>query len=171
MKLIIVSVVCFLLVACSTLSKNYVKNGSFVLDGGTNGEKSWNTSLEFKRLSWYQELTLSFDVMYARVGGSDPFYNWFSESEKEMVGECLDFYVTLLYAMDDSKIAAKHYIAQMDSYGYKKVLLPTFSSYVKNHPGFEMNSLKLYKILGFCRKEKIAKDLNIRFPNFEDQRM
>lgn len=155
--------------SCSNLSKNLVSEGSFLLEGGVYKDKKWNDNLVFKRVSWYQELTLLYDVIMARVDESSPFYLWFSEHEKRTITECDDFYVSLNYALDPDKISQGMFRAEMEKAGYDEFLLPRFASYLKLHPDFERLALKLYSIYGYCRHKESKGEIKIHFPGFEDK--
>ena len=43
------------------------------LKGGRFGEKEWDDKLKFKRVSWYQDATLSYDVLIADLKEPSPF--------------------------------------------------------------------------------------------------
>ncbi|MFZ8934283.1 MAG: hypothetical protein ACO20H_07420 [Bacteriovoracaceae bacterium] len=164
----------FTLFSCSNysnLSENLVKRGSFNLKGLVTHQEKINESLRFERLSWYQELTLLLDFIYIKVPIDSPFQAWFSESEKEIIGQCRNFFVYLGYFLDSNKIAYGNLKSQLESYGYEEVSLPNFSLNFKLHPDYQKESLHLYKIHGACLKGEGARNPSLNFPGFTSQNL
>ena len=160
-----------LLGACSNysnLSKNLIKNGTFILKGGVKNKKVWKTDLHFNRVSWYHELTLFFDLLHTKLESNSPFNSWLSSSEKEIIEDCTDHLITLSYALDSQKISHKDLVNQLSDHGYKEFILPTFFRNLRLHPDFDQVSFNLYKIHGFCRKGPKKGELFLNFPGFEE---
>jgi len=155
--------------SCANLSKNTVKEGPFIVRNGTAGDKVWKENLNFKRVSWYHELTLQFDLMLAAIGPQSSFNFWFSKDELEMIGKCGDFKIVLAYSQDTKIIPYSYLNEQLDHSGYKKVELISFKKQFIQHPDSEMNSLRLYQLYGICRSEKNDKPLIFNFPGFSEK--
>lgn len=152
--------------SCANLSKNTVQEGTFIVRNGTEGEKIWKENLNFKRVSWYHELTLQFDFMLASIAPQSSFNFWFSKDELEVIGKCEDFKIALAYSHDTKIIAYSYLNKQLESSGYKKIELISFKKQFLQHPDSEMNSLRLYQVYGICRSDKIDKSLILSFPGY-----
>jgi hypothetical protein len=155
----------------SNLSKNMVKSGEFNLRGGVQGEKKWEESHIFDRLSWYQELTLYFDLIYTQIGPKSPFYNWFSKSEIRITRKCQELFVVISYSLDSKKISRQNFIEKVRQQGYEEISLPNFEKNLRLHPDYNELSFNLYKIHGFCNKTKKAKRANLVFSGYHTQRI
>ena len=153
--------------SCSNLSKNMVKEGDFSIHNGVHKNKQWNTSLDFQRVSWFHELTLLYDFMYAAVDKKSDFYNWFSQDEKRRIKSCSKVYVTLNYSLDADRISEAMLDSQLRDQGFESYLAPQFSRTLKTHPDFEHLSLSLYKVKLFCSPRLAKEKLVINFPNFK----
>ena len=187
-------VIIFCCLSCGNLSKNMIKQGKTEMRGGTKGSQTWNSDLVFSRYSWYQELTMVFDLLLARVDNTSPFYAWFSQSEKETFSKCADAMVSMTYALDQKKVSHQSFMIEMEKNGYNQLLVPGFESFLKLHPDFNKYSFSLYKVHGYCRPyskgtreaqptEEVATGLStipapggtsgagilISFPSFQDQ--
>ena len=159
----------FALVSCSNLSKNSVKEGTFVVRNGTAGDKVWNENLNLTRISWYHELTLEFDLMMANVPPQSGFNFWFSSAELQDAQKCEDFKVLMAYSLDTKTIPYSYLNEQLENAGYKKVDLMGFKKHFLQHPDAEMNSLRLYQVYGICRPSKETKPLILNFPGFTEK--
>lgn len=159
----------FALVSCSNLSKNSVKEGTFVVRNGTAGDKVWNENLNLTRISWYHELTLEFDLMMASVPPQSGFNFWFSSAELQDAQKCEDFKVLMAYSLDTKTIPYSYLNEQLENAGYKKVDLMGFKKHFLQHPDAEMNSLRLYQVYGICRPSKESKPLILNFPGFTEK--
>ncbi len=160
------------LISCSNysnLSENLVKRGEFLLKGYVSEKGNVSETLSFNRLSWYQELTLISDVIYAHVPRESAFQNWFSESEKDLISQCDDFFVYLSYFLDSNKISHGDFRSQLNSQGYEELALPQFSQYFRMHPDYEKDSFHLYKIHGACKSGSRTKQLSLSYPGFHSQ--
>lgn len=164
---------CFLLLfsGCSTLSKNMVKSGKVNLNGGVKGQKTWHDTLEFNRLSWFQELTMYFDLLYTKVDSNNPFSHWFSTSERRMANSCKELYLVVSYSLDSKKISRNEFVQQMSKQGYKEIALPHFEQNLRLHPDYAQLSFGLYKFHGFCLKTQRSKEPFLIFPGYGTQKV
>lgn len=159
----------FSLSSCSNLSKNSVKEGSFLVRNGTAGSQTWNDDLSLTRISWYHELTLQFDLMLGNLTPQSGFNFWFSKTELEEIQKCGDFRVLLAYSLDTKVIPFSHLNEQLELAGYKKIDLIEFKKHLFQHPDSEMNSLRLYQVYGICRPVRDSKPLIFNFPGFTEK--
>ena len=155
--------------SCANLSKNSIKEGPFLVRNGTAGDKVWKENLNLKRVSWYHELTLQFDLMLGSIEPQSSFNFWFSKDELDMIGKCGDFKIILAYSQDTKIIPYSYLNEQLDHSGYKKMELISFKKQFLQHPDSEMNSLRLYQVYGICRPEKTDKPLILNFPGFSEK--
>ncbi|MBY0414387.1 MAG: hypothetical protein K2Q18_09485 [Bdellovibrionales bacterium] len=170
-SLLIISIFTLLLfvTSCANLSKNSVKEGEFIVRNGTSGKNTWIENLVFKRVSWYHELTLEFDLMMANVPPQSGFNFWFSPDELAAAGKCGDFRIILAYSSDTKILPYSTLNTQLDLAGFKKLDMSAFKLNFLQHPDSEMNSLRLYQVYGACRSEKELKPLIFNFPGFSEK--
>ena len=155
-----------LLISCTTLSKNQVQYGSLSLRGGTSGTKIWRDSLHFKKVSWYQELVLLYDSYIASIDEENPFINWLSPASKDLVKSCKEFYITLNYAQNSSKISRWMFYKEMRRNGFRKIELPLFEKNALLHPEWENLSLTHYEVTGLCRMHSENESVMVSFPGY-----
>ncbi len=155
--------------SCSNLTKNTVKEGTYLIRNGSFANKQWDDDLVFQRTSWYHELTLQFDLMLVPIAPQSSFNFWFSKVELEDVHKCGDFRVLLAYSLDTKIIPYSMLNEQLEIAGYKKIELSEFKKHLLQHPDSEMNSTKLYQVYGICRDSKDLKQLTINFPGFNEK--
>lgn len=156
------------LISCANQSKNLVVKDNIDLKGGVFQKKEWREKLNFKRVSWYNGLTLIFDGQLAELTPNSQFYNWTSEYEKRTIANCSTFYVAMIYSLSRRKISENMFIQEMKRNGFVKIQLPEFHSNLRLHPDFEKFSLQLYDVFGFCNKLEKKKAISIRFPGFKE---
>ncbi len=161
------SLLLLVLVSCSTMTKNASMKGDLTLEGGVNGEKRWEENLVFKRASWFKELTMYFDVFYTRIDDSSPFYNWFSQSEKDSLKECVDIIVTSTYAFRARDISKTMFRDEMQKFGYSPITLNTFERNLRMHPDFARYQMGVYSAHAYCRKGMQTRKIVIGFPGFD----
>lgn len=153
---------------CSNLSKNMTKTGTFVVRNGNYADKSWKENIMFDRYSWYQEMSLQYDVMMARLAPNSSFNFWFSADELKEVNECGDFRLVLLYTLDSKRIAHSSFFEQAEAANYQRFEIMTFKKQLIMHPDSTENSLNLYQIYGLCKKTKDLKPIILNFPSFQE---
>lgn len=168
-KILVLAFTLSIVSSCANLSKNTIKDGTFVVRNGTAGPKIWNENLNFNRISWYHELTLVFDLMMAPITAQSSFNFWFSPEELQVAGKCNDFRVVLAYSADTSVLPYSLLNEQLDVAGFKKVDIVSFKKNFTQHPDSEMNSLKLYQIYGVCRNDSAHKPLIFNFPGYTEK--
>lgn len=158
----------FFFSSCSNLTKNMTKVGSFVVRNGNYADKTWKENLSFARYSWYQEMSLQYDVMLARIESNSSFNFWFSADELKQINECADFRIALLYTLDSKKIAHSAFFEQAEVANFHRIELMTFKKQLLMHPDSTENSLNLYQVYGLCKKTKDLKPIVINFPSFQE---
>lgn len=158
-------------ISCSStnLSKNIVREGDFIVKNGVFADKKWEENLTFKRLSWYHELTLQFDLKIANVTPQSSFNFWFSPTEQQDIQKCSDFRVVIAYSLDTKLIPYSILNEQLELAGFKKVDLFNFKKHLMVHPDSELNSLRLYQVYGICRLDKEVKPLILNFPGYNEK--
>ena len=148
-------------------SKNFVKKGNFYLVGGRFEQLEWRDKLQFKRVSWYHELTLLFDMMLSKWHGDSKFSYWLSPAEQDIVESCHQFYLLLSYATDSGDITHSMFNQIMRNNGLELIEMPNFRTYLRLHPDFASNSLRRYQVQGLCQKDPIPKNQRkIVLPSF-----
>jgi hypothetical protein len=139
-----------MLFSCSRLSKNLIKKGEFSVEGGVFEDQKWKDEIILNRHSWYQELTLLFDLLIIPRKELGPFENWFSKEDLYRISECKDLDIVVTYYLDKKRLGPLDFWSNIEKIGGKKVSLVDFSKQLKIHPDFLRNSLNLYQIKGIC---------------------
>ena len=168
LKIFAISIFIF---SCSNFSTNLVRRGELPLKGGRYGNQEWNQVLPFKRLSWYQGMTLVFDLLYTKVEQGSPFYRWFSQSERETLEQCQDHYVVMSYELDSQNISRRKFLNKVEKFGHRRIYLGHFERYIQTHPGGESLSLSLYRTYGLCSRRHQKNDVILDFPGFKQVRL
>ncbi len=159
--------VLLLTTSCSLTGRNIVQVNDFELAGGSVGNSSWKDELKLKRISWYQEMTMVFDVLLGEVTPNSPFYDWFSTSEKVSLKSCSKSYLALYYSSASEVISKNNFIKQASSQGFEKYVMNEFAGALRLHPQYITNSFQLYDIAIFCSKSNLGNSLKVEFPNFK----
>lgn len=159
------------LISGCTSNKSYNQNttGIVVMRGGRYKQETWNDSLTFKRMSWYQGMTLYYDALLYRADPHSPFAKWFSPTEREFFAKCESLVVAASYSADPTKISHVNFREQMKLNGYDDIVLNSFTSYVKSHPSAVDWRIVNYKMMGYCKRSPSRQgtaNLVINFPSF-----
>lgn len=160
--------------SCANLSKNFVKEGSLALRGGVYQSTSWNDRLQFNRTSWFQELTLIFEVLSTDGKEVGPFESWYSTQEIQQVRACDKFTVILVYASDSGKISESSFFSELRAQGYERISIPEFGSHLRMHPDFERLALHLYRPYGLCLRQSFTAESvppTLSFPGFREVKL
>ncbi len=166
MKKLILLFAFLLTTSCSLTGRNIVQENDFELTGGSVGEKVWKNDLKLKRISWYQEMTMVFDVLLGEISNESPFYNWFSTSEKISLKQCSKSYLALYYSSSSDVISKKRFLKQVKLQGYEQFIMNDFQSALRLHPQYVSNSFQLYDVAILCAKSEIEGPLKLEFPNY-----
>ncbi|OIQ19099.1 MAG: hypothetical protein BM556_07390 [Bacteriovorax sp. MedPE-SWde] len=159
------------LTSCASLNKNMTKVGTAKIRGGIYKNTKWDSSLEFKRVSWFQELTMLYDVIYTEIPEESSFRTWFSRDERRRLKDCGQVFLSMNYSYTSEKISHSLFKAQMRDHRYEHVVAPDFTRSLKMHPDFQQLSLSLHKVNLYCRKNKLEDPIFINFPNFEELKL
>ena len=150
---VLLSLIFFSSLGCSHFSKNQVKRSSLTLSGGRFLHGSWNDALKFKRISWYREWALVFDLFYARLKEDSPFHAWISQAEKSFLDKCQDYYIVMTYHPSSSVISESFFLERASRFGYERIFLNEFDKQLRMHPSMTFFSLSLYNIHALCRSK------------------
>jgi hypothetical protein len=158
------------LCSCSTLSKNMTKEGIFSINGGRALDQGWDESLIFRRISWYVELNIVFDLMVGKVSKNSKFYNWFSDSDKQIINNCSELYMLITYSSDSANSSSKsELLHQLENNQIKLVRLRSFTDNFHMHPSARINFLDKYSVDGICLTQGQVtklKSSKVSFPGF-----
>ncbi len=147
------------------LSKNEVLKSNFKLVGGVGARRVWDDSLNFKRISWYKETSLVFDILLAPISEQSPFYSWFSTTEQEQLRECKQAYIYLDYTLDSKFLSRTDVRDQLRQQGFRPVVVTNFVRELKNHPQYRRNNLSYYRVMGLCRVSS-SSGMKVKLPGF-----
>jgi len=166
----IFSILCLLglLVGCSSSTKNLINHNQFSIREGSYGTKKWSDDLVFKRTSWFQEISMLFEVLSSEINSSSPFFEWFSNFEKSEIHKCGHFVLILSYKLTDTRLSDGMFVEELKKSGYQLMEIPHFKDNLKLHPDYLIELLEHYKVRGACHKDaKKGSDLLITFPGYE----
>ena len=155
-------------VSCSNLSKNSVREASFIIRNGVVSDKKWKEDLKLNRVSWHHEMTLQYDLMIGNILPQSGFNFWFSRAEQSLIEKCSDFRIVMAYSQDTKYIPYSYLFDQLKNADFQKIELSEFKAHLLQHPDSELNSLRLYQIFGACRIEKSSKPLIFNFPGYSE---
>jgi len=156
-----------LLLGCSSSTKNQIHQNQFFIREGNYQNKKWSDNLVFKRTSWFQEISMLFDVLSSEINSSSPFYEWFSAFEKSEISKCEHFVLILSYHLAETRLSEGMFVGELKKSGYQVIEIPHFKDNLKLHPDYLNELLEHYKIRGACRKASSGKlDLIISFPGY-----
>lgn len=156
-----------LILSCSSMSQTYVKQGEFQLKGGKKGDQNWNSSIELNHVSWFQELTLIFDVYYLDTNKLNDFSFWFSRFEKNLLSSCKTSYISLVYDLIDTRYSKKEFYQHLREQGFEVLEIPQFKSHIALHPDYEELSFNLYEAKLLCHKQSKKKFAKVTLPSFQ----
>ena len=156
-----------LLFSCSSMTQTYIEQGEFELKGGQSGEKNWESSIDLNHVSWFQELTLIFDVFYLETEKLKDFNTWFSDFEQGLINSCKTSYVALVYDLIDKRYSRKEFYQHLREQGFEVLEIPRFSSHLVLHPDFEEMSFNLYEAKLLCHKKTAKNNAKVILPSFQ----
>ena len=157
--------------SCSHLESNKVFEGVLHLRGGKGAGQQWDQSLIFKRISWYNEITLLYDILYTKISKDSPFFNWFSEDEKRSLQKCSKSFIVMSYELDNERLSHSLFDSFVDNSGFEKMALVTFRDTIKIHPDFRRHAFHLYEVFALCSSSHTQENILIDFPNFDQKIM
>ena len=156
-----------LLLGCSSATKNQINQNQFFIREGSYQNTKWSDNLVFKRTSWFQEISMLFDVLSSEINSSSPFFEWFSAFEKSEIQKCEHFVLILSYHLTDTRLADGMFVRELKKSGYQVIEIPHFKDNLKLHPDYLNELLEHYKIRGACRKTSSDQSgLIISFPGY-----
>lgn len=148
------------------MSKNIVNESDFTFRDGRIADRTWEADLSFERYSWYKELSLILEVFVSEIPKNSPFFDWFSENEKNIINNCQHFVVLLHYVLDSKRISYPELRSEMERNGYQEVMIPHFAKNIQLHPDYESNRLVQHKVKGFCSKKSQNTPIELEFPGY-----
>lgn len=157
----------FLCVSCAgVLKRNVVTHSDIVFRGGTFHDQRWEEELVFRRVSWFDEITMLYDFAYARIDENNPFVSWLGK-ERLSIAECDQFYAVLIYTKRNSVANTSFLKDQFTRAGYDEMILVDFADEVRSHQGFKDWRLSQHKILGLCRRAEAKSPISLHLPGFD----
>ena len=67
MKFLLIIILNLTLFSCSELTKNNIRESNYLLVGGVYKDKKWDEKFKLNRKSWYSQLSLTYDVFFAKI--------------------------------------------------------------------------------------------------------
>lgn len=147
-------IVAILLYGCSSLSVSTIKEGELTIKEGRFNDLSWDEDLNFKRISWYHELTLLYDFLISEVPVHSNYRRWFASSESISANSCGKFYVAGVYSNRDGRVDQNDIWKKFDTNKIKFINVNGFYQNLSFTEYFISNSFRLYKFWGICVKNQ-----------------
>jgi len=152
----------------NNMSQNSVNETHRQINGGTYRNVTWSDTMDFKRVSWFQELTMIYDAWFYRLPPESPFRQWFSKDELKEADSCRDLIIVVHYQYDSKRISDRMFKEEMNLNKYEDVFLSQFAKNLKLHPDAIKWRLQKHKVIAFCRKNLSDDPIVINFPNFQE---
>jgi len=152
--------------SCSHLGTNLTKEGSLVVNGGRFYDFTWDSKLVFKRTTWYIDLNMLYDVIFAELELNSPFVKWFYEDEKEELEKCERVALMGIFSSDDRRTSESEIIKQLIPTNARLININGFQKNLSFHPVFVNNSLALYRFEGICFAASSLLDKAVHIPGF-----
>lgn len=171
LKVVQFTVLLGLLNSCGgMITKNQIKMGTVKVRGGVHKTLEWDDTLKFQRMSFYQGLTLLYDALMAPIDSRSPFRYWFSESEREYMNSCRQFYLVMIYNYDLDTKKFKRYIFRnkLIDQGMKEFVISRFASNLMLHPDLSYYNANKYKLLGYCDPSG-RKTISVSLPGYKTE--
>ncbi len=124
--LVVIFLLGFLLIGCSSSTKNQIMHNEFFIREGNYKDKKWSDNLVFKKTSWFQELSMLFDVLTSEISPRSPFFEWFSKFEKSEIKKCEHFILILRYNLSDTRLSDGMFVRELKKADYQLIELPYF---------------------------------------------
>lgn len=161
-----------LIISCSNLSSNRSVESEFYLNGGKIGEHRWDRPLIFKRISWYAEVNLLYDILYTTLPENSPFWHLFSDDEKRAIDGCSKSFIVMDYALDPKRISSIEMQTFAEKASFTRMAIPSFANALATHPDFHRHFLHRYDIYALCRQgEVVSGEILLNFPHFDPHSM
>ncbi len=147
------------IISCSSNSINQVTTGEFYIHA--KGDEM----LPFKRASWFQEITMVYDIMAHKIDKNSSLYLLMDESEKKEILQCSEFYLVLLYAPIGGRLKTSELWSNFTNKNLKRVSLASLKKHITMAPQYIQQGLIQYEIQGGC---KITSSLiSLQVPGFQ----
>ena len=143
-----------LLFGCASFSLNQVTTSKLVLKNGYFDGEFVKSELVFKKISWYREASLIYQINLAEVSENMPHFKWFSSAVQKDIRKCSRFYVALLYSHSNDYIYHDQVKEQLNQQGIQLYLIPNFWGILIMHPQFKKGSLHLHRGKGLCIEDE-----------------
>ena len=157
----------FIILSCSNFVHNRTHKNTFHLRGGKAEGAQWHDHLIFKRISWYAEMTLLYDLLYTEIGTESPFFRWLSENEQKDLKQCPKSFVVISYQLDSDRLSHSQFENFTEQSSFQKIILTDFYNTIKMHPDFRRHFLHLYEVYALCAKNPSINSIYVNFPNFD----
>jgi hypothetical protein len=147
---------------------NQVRESELVFKGSNYGQQGWDESLIYKRYSWYNGVTLDYEVLISPLNKDSKFYSWLNSGEKKLANRCEKFYTALLLGRFNAGVNKAYIINEFEKNGLKYVSLAGFGSQVKSYYIYNQLNLINHKVMGFCSNKEL-KSIKISLPGYRTQ--
>ena len=166
----IVSILLFTLISCSVYkTRRTFSDNEISIRGGVHGDKDWDSSLTFKRYSWYKDATLSNDLLIAKLDSNSDFAHWM-DSDRLHLSQCDRFYIGLLYSGVNAEQGVPFMETQIESSGAELKIILAFTKELKAHQNLRDWHLSRHKVYGICTS-KSSESLSISLSGFKTKKI
>jgi len=153
--------------SCSPLQTNQVRRSELSIKGGRSAEGSWSDNLMFKRVSWYHQATLLYEINVANIDLNSAFMRWFDVGELSSVKDCKQILWIVDYAYDGRRVQNNYVKDLISRKGFVDISVPNFERNFINHSDATTITNKNYKMRLFCNQGALVSSVSAVLPGFE----
>ena len=168
----IIIILIFLITSCSSLSVSMVKEGTFTLSSGILNETTWDEKLEFKRYSWFYELSMMYDLLITPISINSNYKRWFEKSEAISANNCSRFYIAAVFSSRDRRSNSNDI---WNNFNIDDLQITNVNGFYRNlsfSSSYSVNSFNLYKFWGICVKNAGGEiPIEISIPGYKTQKI
>ena len=156
--------------ASNIRSRKNATHSEVIFKGGIYKDETWSENLKLKRVSWFSEATMQYDILVNELKESSKFSVWLGR-DKKYLNDCSKFYVAALYSHFRIGEGDAFLSAQFEKMGFVEKTIPDFEENFKAHNNYSDWRLYEYKVHGFCLPKSQAEnsDIAISIPGYSTQ--
>ena len=119
------------------------------IKGGVYEDETWDTSLYFKRYSWYIDATLKNEILIADLDNQSEFFKWLG-NDTVKAQSCKKFQIALVYSDANAEQSNPYLIDQIRKSQVEVLEVLDFKKELKSHQNLKDWYLSRHKIVGLC---------------------
>lgn len=150
----------------SSRTRNRVYTSELAFKGGVYKAQEWSNSLNFKRISWFRDSSIVYEILVAKLDKESPFISWL-EKDKAEIDRCDEFYVGIYYADLNAPHGSFMIPSQLKAAGLEERSILDFSDQVKAHENYKDWNLEKHRVRGFCKRKGTNTETIVTIPGYK----